>query len=135
MSRTKSLALAMYLGAALAGGAVALAADRMTTSNSPAPAPDQRNRRERFFEQLKLTASQRDSAAAIMDERNRKSKALYEQYKLVLDPVRAQQDTIFAEADHRLSRLLTPEQKAIYDQMQQNQRSREKAQRSGEKRQ
>ena len=112
----------MYLGAALAGAAIALAADRMVpTDRRP---PDPRERRTHFFDQLKLTPSQRDSATAIFDDRDRKFKALREQHKATLDPIRVAQDSIDAEWRQHLTRLLTPEQKAIYDQMLQAQRAR-----------
>ena len=47
------------------------------------------------------------------------------QDKAVLAPFRAKQDSVFEEGVRRLSLLLTPEQKAIYDQMR-----RERAQRT-----
>ena len=122
MSRTKGLAIAMYLGAALAGAAIALAADRMNPPDRRPPDP--REWRTRFFNQLKLTPVQRDSATAIFDDRDRKFKALREQHKAVLDPIRASQDSLDAEWRRHLTQLLTPEQKAIYDQMLQAQRDR-----------
>ena len=131
MSRTKGLAIAMYLGAALAGAAIALAADRITPSASRAPSNDPRERRTRFFDQLHLSAAQRDSATIIFDDRDTRIHAVWEQHKAVLDPIRAEQDSIDAEWRQRLTRLLTPEQKAIYDQMQQARRERTSSGRGG----
>lgn len=130
MSRTKGLAIAMYLGAALAGAATALAVDRMTVRN--ARGVDQRSPRVRFFDQLQLTAAQRDSAGKLMDDRDRRFKALMDERKAILDPIRAAQDSINAEWRRQFIQLLTPEQKATYDQMQAARRERERSARSGD---
>ena len=105
----------MYLGAALAGAAIALAADRMVPADRRPP--DSRERRVRFFEQLKLTPVQRESATVIFDDRDKKFKAVMDQHQTVLEPIRAVQDSIVAESRQRMTQLLTSEQKAIYDQM------------------
>ena len=129
MTRTKTLALAFYLGAALAGAAVGAAADRISF-RSP-PSSDQRSAaRTRLFDQLHLSAAQRDSATVIYAERDQRLKAVMDRHKSVLDPIRAEQDSLFAEGRRRISQLLTSEQKAIYDQMQ---RERAKAQRPEKK--
>jgi Spy/CpxP family protein refolding chaperone len=105
----------MYLGALLAGAAIALAADRLYTRKGDGP--DGRTPRTRFFDELGLTVAQRDSASVIYDQAGKKSKALMEQYKAVLEPLRSAQDSIETERRQRFSRLLTPEQKAKYDRM------------------
>jgi hypothetical protein len=105
----------MYLGALLAGAAIALAADRVYSRSNRGP--DARPPRTRFFDDIGLSPSQRDSASVIYDEAGKKSKALMEQYKAVLEPLRMAQDSIEAERRQRFSALLTPEQKAKYDQM------------------
>jgi Spy/CpxP family protein refolding chaperone len=105
----------MYLGALLAGAAIALAADRVYSRSSTGP--DARPPRTRFYDELGLTQAQRDSATAIYEEAGKKSKALFEQHKAVLEPLKAAGDSIEAERRQRFSALLTPEQKAKYDQM------------------
>lgn len=115
MSRTKGLAIAMYLGALLAGAAIALAADRAMTRASRAP--DARSPRTRFFDELELTQAQRDSATVIYDEAGKKFKALMDKHDSLLKPIRAAQDSINTERRQRFSQLLTSEQKAKYDQM------------------
>lgn len=122
MSRTKGLAFAMYFGAALAGAAIALAADRMMPRADMRPNPDEW--RQRFFDQLKLTPPQRDSATVIYDNRDKRFKALMDQQKAILDPLRAAQDSIRDESRQRMTQLLTPQQKAIFDQMLLAQRDR-----------
>ncbi|MCC7195772.1 MAG: hypothetical protein IT356_09475 [Gemmatimonadaceae bacterium] len=130
MSRAKSLAIAMYVGAALAGAATALAVDRMTART--ARGVDPRPTRARFFDQMGFTPAQRDTVARLMDERDRRFKALMDRSKAVLDPIRAAQDSIDANWRQEFTRLLTPEQKANYDQMQAARRERERAARGGD---
>ena len=115
MTRAKSLALAFYLGAALAGAAVGVTVDRLVFRM--APGGDSRSARSRFFAQLHLTNTQRDSATIIYDQRDNKLKMLMDSNKEVLAPFRAQQESVFTDARRRLSALLSPDQKAIYDQM------------------
>jgi hypothetical protein len=122
MTRSKTIALAFYLGAALAGAAIGISVDRLVVQNR-AKWWDQRAMRARLFDQLNLNREQRDSAGKILDERNRKQDA-------ILAPVKPSLDSASVDARARLSQLLTSEQKAIYDQMQ---REREQAQRSEKK--
>ena len=122
MTRAKSLALAFYLGAALAGAAIGVAVDR-SVFRMP-QGSDQRTARSRFFNQLHLTSAQRDSATIIYDERDSKLKALMDSNRAVLAPWRAQSDSVFAESRRRLSMLLTPRQKAIYDQIRRDHQQR-----------
>lgn len=105
----------MYLGAALAGAAIALAADRALTRNTHGG--DSRTSRDRFFDELRLTPAQRDSASKLIDARDRRFKALMDDRKVVLDPVRAAQDSINADWRRSLTLLLTPEQRATYEKM------------------
>lgn len=110
MTRTKTVALAFYLGAALAGAAIGVAVDRSVVREQP-HWYDRREMRTRFFDDLHLTAAQRDSAAAFMDERNRRDSVL-------TAPVRPAMDSASDQMRQRLLQLFTPEQKSIYDQMQ-----------------
>ena len=114
---------------AVAGAAVGVAAERVAVRGPSGP-PDPRSFRNRLFEQLHLSEVQRDSATVIYDERDRKLRAVMDKYKAALDPMRAEQDSVFTEYRQRLSRLLTTEQQAIWDQMR---REREKAQRTEKK--
>ena len=110
MTRTKSIALAFYLGAALAGAAIGVSVDRLLVRGQPRWY-DRREMRTRFFDDLHLSAAQRDSANAIFDERNRRD-------SILTAPVRPAMDSANALSRQRLLQLLTPEQKSIYDQMQ-----------------
>jgi Spy/CpxP family protein refolding chaperone len=110
MTRTKSIALAFYLGAALAGAAIGVSVDRLLVRSQPRWY-DRRAMRTRLFDDLHLTAEQRDSANQIFDERNRAD-------SILRAPVRPATDSVNARADQRIQALLTPEQKTIYTQMQ-----------------
>jgi Spy/CpxP family protein refolding chaperone len=110
MTRSKSIALTFYLGAALAGAAVGVSIDRLVVREQPRWY-NGKEMRALFFDNLHLTAGQRDSANLILDERNRMD-------SILRAPVRAATDSVNARAQQRLTQLLTPEQKSIYDQMQ-----------------
>jgi len=124
MTRSKRMALAMYLGAALAGAAVGVAADRIVFRENSRWF-DHKAMRQRTFDQLHLTPAQRDSANRIFDDRNHAQDS-------ILAPVRPLLDSASMTARARLTQLLTPEQKAIYDQMQRNRQQRD-AQRTEKK--
>ena len=125
MTRAKSLALAFYLGAAVAGAVIGVSVDRMWFRAPVNAGPGYY--RTLLFNKLSLTPAQRDSAAMIYDDRDRRLKALMDETK----PYRAQQDSIFAEGRRRITQMLTADQKAIYEQMQREQR--ERAQRTEKK--
>jgi apolipoprotein N-acyltransferase len=102
MTRTKGLALAFYLAAAVAGVAIGVAADRMFRP-AIATRATVRMMRDRFANDLKLTAAQR--AAVVV-------------------PIRPQLDSVRADARGKISALLTPEQLRVYEQMQRDQKAR-----------
>ena len=110
MTRTKTVALAFYLVAALAGAAIGVSIDRLTIRGQPRWY-DRHAMRLHFFDELHLTPAQRDSANIILDDRNRRDSVL-------MAPLRSSRDSVSAEVNRRLSQLFTPEQKTIYDQMQ-----------------
>jgi hypothetical protein len=110
MTRTKTVALVFYLGAALAGAAIGVSIDRLAVRDQ-ARVYNGREMRTRLFDALHLTASQRDSANLIFDERNRRDSVL-------TSPVRPAMDSVHAEARQRFQQLLTPEQKSNLDLMQ-----------------
>jgi Spy/CpxP family protein refolding chaperone len=110
MTRSKSIALAFYFGAALAGAAIGVSADRVMVRSATNPF-DRFAARKLLWDDLHLTQSQRDSADRILDERNRAD-------SILRAPVRPATDSVNAHAIQRLMQVLTPEQKTIYDQMQ-----------------
>lgn len=110
MTRTKTVALTFYLGAALAGAAIGVAVDRSVVREQP-HWYDRHEMRNRFFDDLHLTPAQRESATVIFDERNRRD-------SILTAPVRPAMDSAGDQVRQRLLQLLTPEQKSIYEQMQ-----------------
>jgi Spy/CpxP family protein refolding chaperone len=110
MTRTKTVVLAFYFGAALAGAAIGVAVDRSMVREQP-HWYDRRELRIRFFDDLKLTPAQRDSVTVIFDDRNRRD-------SILTAPVRPAMDSASEQVRQRIMQLLTPEQKSIYDQMQ-----------------
>jgi hypothetical protein len=116
MTRTKGLALAFYLAAAVAGAALGIAADRKLRPTLIGRVTVQ-EMRARFANDLKLTAGQRASVDTILDARFRAE-------SLLVDPMRPQLDSIRAVARGRISAILTPEQLRVYEQMQRDQKAR-----------
>lgn len=117
MTRTKQLALAFYLGAALAGAAIGVTVDRWVLRDRLVPRWwDQRAMRGRLADELKLDAAQRVALDTILDDRNRR-------YESVMNPVRPQLDSISDATRQRIRTLLTSEQLAIYEQMQRERES------------
>jgi Spy/CpxP family protein refolding chaperone len=116
MTRTKGLALAFYVGAAVAGMAIGFAADRYLRP-APATRVSGREMREWFARELKLTDVQRLRVDSILDARARAE-------SLLVAPIRPQLDSIRAEARGRISAILTPEQVRVYEQMQRDQKAR-----------
>ncbi len=110
MTRSKSIALAFYFGAALAGAAIGVSVDRLVVRSEANPF-DRYAMRKRLWDDLHLSPSQRDSADLIFDERNRAD-------SILRAPVRPATDSVNSQAIRRLMQVLTPEQKTIYDQMQ-----------------
>ncbi|MBI2406951.1 MAG: hypothetical protein HYV19_01430 [Gemmatimonadetes bacterium] len=116
MTRTKGLALAFYLGAAIAGVAIGVAVDRLLHA-APATRVTAIEMRDRFAKELKLSDAQRATVDSILDARFRAE-------SVVVSPIRPQLDSVRAEARGRISALLTPEQLRVYEQMQRDQKSR-----------
>ena len=116
MTRTKGLAIAFYLGAAIAGVALGVAADRMLRPPI-ATRTTVREMRARFAKDLNLTAAQRASVDSILDARFRAE-------SLLVVPIRPQLDSVRADARGRISALLTSEQRRVYEQMQRDQKTR-----------
>ncbi len=116
MTRTKELALAFYLAAAVAGAAVGVAVDRLLLANSTTRTSG-RAMRDRFAKDLKLTTDQRSAVDSILDSRFRAE-------SVVVVPIRSQLDSIRAFARQKISAVLTPNQQRVYEQMQRDQKAR-----------
>jgi len=124
MTRTKGLALAAYLAAIAAGAAIGVTVDRWILREQLVRQwDDPRAMRTKLADELKLDAGQRAALDTILDTRNRDFDAL-------MAPMRPRLDSVSANARQQIRQLLTPEQQAVYDQMQ---RERESARRQEKK--
>lgn len=115
MTRTKELALAFYLAAAVAGVAVGVAVDRTLLSSTTRPTG--RAMRDRFASDLKLSAEQRTAVDNILDARSRAE-------SILVVPIRPQLDSVRAEARLKITSILTPDQQRVYEQMRRDQKAR-----------
>ncbi len=116
MTRTKELALAFYLAAAVAGMAIGIADDRMILPNDP-PGHSVTAMRDRFAKDLKLSDSQRAAVDNILDARFRAE-------SILVVPIHPSLDSVRSEARLKISALLTPGQQRVYEQMQRDQKAR-----------
>ena len=124
MTRTKRLALAFYMAAVAAGATVGITLDRwLLRERLVSQWGDARAMRGRLANELKLDATQRAALDTILDARNRR-------YDELMVSVRPQLDSVGSAARAQIRQLLTPEQQAIYDEMQ---REREHARRQEKK--
>lgn len=115
MTRTKSLALAFYLAAAVTGAAIGVAVDRLVVrTDSPRTA---KAMRDRFAKDLTLTVEQRTAVDNILDARFRAESVL-------VVPIRPRLDSLRGEARLKISAVLTPAQQRVYEQMQRDQKAR-----------
>jgi Spy/CpxP family protein refolding chaperone len=112
MQRSKALVVGFYIGALLIGGTVGVAADRLVVGEwLNGRSRDVSASRDRLATELKLTPDQRASLDSIFDGARRADSVL-------MAPIRPLRDSIWVEARGRLRAMLTPEQLAIYDDMQ-----------------
>lgn len=116
MTRTKLLALAFYLAAAVTGAAVGVAVDRLVVRTG-LPRYTAKVMRDRFAGDLKLSTTQRSAVDNILDARFRAESVL-------VVPIRPALDSVRSEARLKISAVLTPEQQRVYEQMQRDQKAR-----------
>jgi hypothetical protein len=117
MQRSKALVVGFYIGALLVGGTVGVAADRLVVGDwLEGRTRDVRATRDRLATDLRLSAEQRIALDSIFDGARRADSTL-------LAPIRPLRDSVWVEARGRLRAMLTPEQLAIYDDMQARERA------------
>jgi Spy/CpxP family protein refolding chaperone len=105
MQRSKQQAMMFLLGAVLVGGVLGFSAERVMlhASNDHSWAA-----RAAMYDDLGLTMAQRAAMDSVLDEKNRKVDSL-------LKPVRAQIDSVRANARTQFYRIFTPDQRAKFD--------------------
>ena len=113
MQRSKQHALMFLLGVFLTGGAVGFTVDRAMVRERirDCPRGDQRAMRARLGDELELTAEQRTSIDRILDEKHR-------QMSVLLAPARPQMDSISEATRVQIRAILTPAQRADFDELQ-----------------
>ena len=125
MTRTKGLAVSFFLMAVLAGAAIGVTVDRYVLRERLVRQwDDPRATRTRLADALQLSEAQRAALDTILDTRN-------QNYHALMDPIRPRLDSVSSHAREQIRLLLTPEQQAVYDQMQ---RERESARRQEKRR-
>jgi Spy/CpxP family protein refolding chaperone len=119
MSKSKAIAMSVYLGAVLIGAAAGIAVDRnVWPSRLGASPPNPRSMRERLYADLQFTAAQRASADSLFDARRRADSVLTAPLDSQVRLLRPQRDSIRAATDARLRALLSPEQVKLWDDLQ-----------------
>jgi hypothetical protein len=117
MQRSKALAVGFYVGALLIGGVLGVAIDRLLVREwLDSRSTDVRASRDRLATELRLSVPQRSALDSIYDGARRAD-------SLLLAPIRPQRDSLWGSARGQLRAMLTPEQQAIYDDMQARDRS------------
>lgn len=119
MQGSKNLAVMFLLGATLVGGALGFAADRYVVKERLcAPKLSESALRQAFYNDLDLTADQRTSWDALLDERHRAMGA-------ARASIRPRQDSIMDSYRLRTTELLTPPQRQRLDERRRADRARE----------
>lgn len=110
MQGSKNLAAMFLLGATLVGGALGFAADRYVVKERLcAPKLSERELRQGFYDDVGLTAEQRVTWDALLDERQKSMAA-------ARASIKPKTDSIMDSYRHKTTELLNPEQRARVDQ-------------------
>ena len=109
-TRSRQTALAFLLGATLVGGVLGFSADRLVSRDRFCRFGDQAGMRRLFGDAIDLTPIQRVAVDSILDVR----KAEVAQ---IVKPVKPQLDSVSERAVDRISQLLTPAQRATFDEL------------------
>jgi hypothetical protein len=109
-TRSRQTALGFLLGAALVGGVLGFSADRIVSRDRFCRWGDQVGMRRLFGDELNLTPAQRVAVDSILDEKHR-------DVATVVKPVKPQLDSIGDRAMDHISLLLTPAQRATFEEM------------------
>jgi hypothetical protein len=112
-TRSRQTALGFLLGAALVGGVLGFSADRIVSRDRFCRWGDQVGMRRLFGDELGLTLTQRVAVDSILDEKHR-------EIADVVKPVKPQLDSITDRSMDHISQLLTPTQRATFEEMRRN---------------
>jgi hypothetical protein len=137
MQRSKGLAMMFLLGTLVVGGALGFSADRLFSGAALcAPSSDRGSWRDRFAQDLHLTAAQRVSLDSILDKRHRDRVAIEATVRPQIDSlqrsVRPQMDSVRDRARADIAKMLDADQQTVFQQM--IQRANEHAREENKKR-
>lgn len=111
MRNAKQQALMFLLGAFVTGGALGAAVDRTVVRNAPtrnlSAAEERKAMRDDVARRLQLTPAQRTAVDSILDDRNRKQRAL-------MQPLDASMQAVRDSARQAIVALLTPDQQGRF---------------------
>ena len=111
MSRPKSVALAFLSGAVLVGGLLGFTADRVVFGDQLCERKhDQGRLRDRLHTDLGLDVTQKAAVDSLLDARDVRVRAVF-------DPIRPKVDSLYLEARDEIRQVLTPEQRAKFEQL------------------
>jgi Spy/CpxP family protein refolding chaperone len=105
MQRSKQQALMFLLGAVIVGGVLGFSAERVMIHVNK---DHSWSARTAMYDDLGLTAAQRAAMDSVIDEKNRRVDSM-------LKPVRAQMDTVRANARTQFYRIFTPDQRTKFE--------------------
>lgn len=133
MKQSKGVAVALLIGAFLAGGALGFAADRAIGSE------DQPGGKSAYWDRIarewQLTPQQRLVIDSLMDAQHRQISALYRPIRPTIDSIKVLERAISDSTAERMRGILTPAQRVKMDAMRAERRrhdAEEKAQRDRE---
>lgn len=128
MQRTKQQALMFLLGALLVGGVLGFSAERVLGHD---PARDASwYHREGMYNDLQLSPEQRAAIDSVLDVRNC-------QIRAVMKRVKPETDSIRAAGQEQMLRVMSPEQRARFEQRRaeiESKKAQERAERDARKR-
>jgi hypothetical protein len=127
MNRSKSLAMMFLFGALLVGGAMGFAADRVIMKDRLCTEqPDRLTARQKLADYLGLDSAQRLQFDTILDRRHRAMTAALSEVRPRIDSlersVKPRLDSILAGSREEMRRVLTAEQRPLFERRLEEQR-------------
>ena len=111
MKRPKSVAFALLGGALVMGALLGFTADRVVLREQLCEQRWEQGRlRNRLARELALTDAQRGAVEQLLDQRN-------ERMRTILEPLRPQMDSVVEQTRDSIRFLLTPAQRAQFEQL------------------
>jgi Spy/CpxP family protein refolding chaperone len=109
-TRSRQTALAFLLGAVLVGGVLGFSADRIVSHDRFCRWGDQAGMRRILGDELDLTPAQRIAVDSILDQKKR-------DIAEISKPIKPQIDSVTDRAMDHITQLLTPAQRATFEEL------------------